>query len=471
MKSLSKILARYLFHAVLLLVLTLFLNMFLYVICGFHLIRSTNHSTSDIRKISGELGRTEETVTLSDQGYEYLEADYVWAMLLDDDGTVLWNWNLPDNLNHPYTVSETASFSKWYLDDYPVTEWTTEHGLLVIAQPRGSVWKYNIKEREKVIRYIAWMIPTTLSFNLILVFIVMLVLGFRFYRSLRVLAVGLEHLSEEKAVHLPEKGMTELLARQLNRTSDILTRQREFLAKREEARTSWINGVSHDIRTPLSLIMGYAAGLKEDASLSDTQRHLAEVMEAQSLKIKRLIEDLNLTSRLEYDMQPLRPAQIHPSRLLRTVVSDFYNQGLSDRHLIDFYMDPDVEQVTLNGDASLLTRAFSNLIHNSIRHNPDGCTVTVTAYPDRNGVCFQISDDGRGIPDTVIQALENRLPETEKAPHIMGLRIVYQIFQAHGWQMIFSDSHTIHILGTDREKNQSRLSQKNADQYGCRKNC
>ena len=148
-------------------------------------------------------------------------------------------------------------------------------------------------------------------FNLFLVFFMVILFGLRFYRSLRVLAVGLEQLSEEKTIRLPEKGMTELLAGQLNRTSDILTRQRERLAKREEARISWINGVSHDIRTPLSLIMGYAADLKEDASLSEAQRHLAEVMEMQSLKIKRLIEDLNLTSRLEYDMQPLRLSKIH----------------------------------------------------------------------------------------------------------------------------------------------------------------
>ncbi len=449
MKSLSRILIRYLWYALLMFLITLALNVFLYVICGFQVIRSTNHSAGAIRKIAAELSSTDGNILLSDLGYEYLESDYVWAMLLDDDGAVLWAWNLPESLNHSYTVSDTASFSKWYLDDYPVTEWITDHGLLVIAQPQGSVWKFNIKEREEVIRYIAFMIPITLSSNLILVFFIVLLLGFRFYRSLRVLAVGLEQLSEEKAVHLPEKGMTELLARQLNRTSDILTRQREHLERRDDARAAWISGVSHDIRTPLSLIMGYAADLKGAASLSESQQHLAEMMEAQSLKIKRLIEDLNLTSRLEYDMQPLRPEEIHPSRLLRTVVSDFYNQGLSDYHLIDLYIDPDVEQITLNGDPSLLTRAFSNLIQNSIRHNPNGCTVTVTAYPEKNSICFQVSDDGCGIPDAVIQALENRLSDTEKAPHIMGLRIVYQIFRAHGWKMLFTDSHTIHILGTD----------------------
>lgn len=450
MKSLSKIIARYLFYAVLMFLITLFLNFFLYVVCCFQTVRITNRSASSIRRLSEELEEQDGEVRMSDTGYEFLASDWEWAMLLDDRGNVVWNWQLPDHLNHPYTVSETASFSKWYLDDYPVSEWVTDHGLLVTAQPRNSIWKYNIKERTKVIRYLFLMIPVTIGSNLFLLFTMVFFLGFRFYRSLRRLEAGIERLSEEKAVCMPETGMTELLARQLNRTSDLLSRQRERLARRDDARASWISAVSHDIRTPLSLIMGYASDLKTNPDLTEGQKHLAEIIETQSLKIKRLIEDLNLTSRLEYDMQPLRSAKLQPSRLLRTVVSEFYNQNLSESYRIDLYIDPDVEQIVQNGDPALLNRAFSNLIQNSIRHNPQGCTVTVTAYPEKDGICFQISDDGCGIPEAVIQSLTGTLPETEKAPHIMGLKIAWQIFQAHGWEMIFSDCRTIHILGYDR---------------------
>lgn len=450
MKSLSKIIGRYLFCAVLMLLITLFLNFFLYVVCGFQTIRTTNHSVSGIRRLSAELEEHDGEIRMSDAGYEVLADAWEWAMLLDDRGNVIWNWRLPGHLNHPYTVSDTASFSKWYLDDYPVSEWVTDYGLLVTAQPRGSIWKYNVKERAEVIRYLFFMIPITLGSNLFLLFVMVFFLGFRFYRSLRRLEVGIEQLSEEKTVCLPEKGMTELLARQLNRTSDLLSRQRERLARRDDARAAWISAVSHDIRTPLSLIMGYAADLNADPDLTEGQRRLAGIMEAQSLKIKRLIEDLNLTSRLEYDMQPLRSAPLKPARLLRAVVSEFYNQGLSEAHRIDLYIDPDVEQVTQNGDLPLLTRAFSNLIQNSIRHNPQGCTVTVTAYPEQDGICFQVSDDGCGIPEAVIQSLAGTLPESEKAPHVMGLRIAWQIFRAHGWDMIFSDCRTIHILAYGR---------------------
>lgn len=447
MKSLSKIFMRYLMTALIIIFATLFLNVFLYIVTGFKIIQSSSHLVMRVREIADEFQISQQgELLLSDTGYEGLAQGYVWAMVLDDHGDIRWSWRLPDNLNHSYTPNEIAAFSKWYLDDYPVTERVTDYGLFVAASPRGSVWKQNFSDNRNTIDTILSMIPATLAANLVFVLLLALVMGFFFYRSLRTIAVGIEQLSRQQQIHLPEKGMTEMLAKQLNRTSDILKEQKERLERRDDARTTWISGVSHDIRTPLSLIMGYASALKGDASLSEEQRRQAELMELQSIQIKHLIEDLNLTSKLEYDMQPLRCTDFKPSRLLRKIVSDSYNQGLEEKYSIDLYIDPEVEQITLNGDTSLLTRAFSNLVHNSIRHNPDGCMITITAYPQKDGICFQVSDDGCGIPTKVIQSLEGTLPEAEKAPHIMGLRIVWQIFKAHGWKMIFSDARTIHIL-------------------------
>lgn len=446
MKSLSKIFARYLMTALIIIVATLFLNVFLYIIMLFQIVQTDSHVKVSSKEIAAGLQITNGRISLSEESQSLMESSYCWAMLLDDEGQVTWNWQLPGELNRSYTASDIASFSKWYLKDYPVVERITDYGLLVLASPRGSMWKYNVSDSAMRIRTTARMIPVTLLVNLFFCFLLALFLGFLLYRSLRVIAVGIERLSEYESVRLPEKGMTEMLAKQLNRTSDILSKQKEQLDRRDDARTTWISGVSHDIRTPLSLIMGYASSLKQDSSLSEEQRHQASMIELQSLQIKHLIEDLNLTSRLEYEMQPLRPAEFLPSRLLRQIVSDFYNQGLPDNHIIDLYIDQEVEQMSLTGDKALLDRAFRNLIQNSIRHNPGGCTVTVTAYPENGGICFQVSDDGCGIPENVIKSLIGTLPDTEKAPHIMGLRIAWQIFQAHGWEMRFTDRQTIHIL-------------------------
>ena len=80
--------------------------------------------------------------------------------------------------------------------------------------------------------------------------------------------------------------------------------QREQLRNKDTARANWIAGVSHDIRTPLSMIMGYASQLKTSSDLSDEMEKKLSVILKQSERIKNLINDLNLASKLEYNMQP-----------------------------------------------------------------------------------------------------------------------------------------------------------------------
>lgn len=80
---------------------------------------------------------------------------YAWAMVLDDDGSVIWQHDLPQNLNKHYTASEIASFSRWYLDDWPVFCWTADYGLFVAAMPRGSVWRCNIYNNAQLMNAMA----------------------------------------------------------------------------------------------------------------------------------------------------------------------------------------------------------------------------------------------------------------------------------------------------------------------------
>lgn len=446
MKSLLKIIVRFLLSAIAVAAAALFLNILVYGVIILTVVTPNADVRYNYGTIADELTCGEQGFSMSDSGQALLEQDYAWAMLLDESGDPVWDWRLPAHLNRHYTASDISRFSKWYLDDYPVWTWVTDYGLFVIACPQNSIWKQHLSESTDRVLALLRTFPLIFLANLILVFLFAVFLGFRFYLSLKGVASGIQNLSEQRPVRLREKGMTEILARQINRASDILTKQKEFLEKRDDARTAWISGVSHDVRTPLSLIMGYAGTLQEDSSLNDDQRRQAELIVAQSQQIKRLIEDLNLTSKLEYEMQPLNFAPFSPARLLRSLVSGFYNQELDSRYEIELYIDPEADRMVLEGDENLLTRAFGNLIQNSIRHNPQGCHVLVTAYPQDTGICFQISDDGCGIPQNVIRALAGTLPDSEKAPHIMGLRIAWQVFRAHGWQMSFADERTIHIL-------------------------
>lgn len=137
-----------------------------------------------------------------------------------------------------------------------------------------------------------------------------ILLGYRFYQALKPLGRGLEKLSREEEVKLREKGMTGILAAQLNRTSEILQEQKKRLTKRDLARTEWIAGVSHDIRTPLALIVGYTDRLSKSPNLNQEEKALADAVCRQSLVIRQLITDLNLTSKLAYEAQPLNKKSV-----------------------------------------------------------------------------------------------------------------------------------------------------------------
>ncbi len=92
--------------------------------------------------------------------------------------------------------------------------------------------------------------------NLLLLLCLALAFGYRFYKALKPVAGGIEALSKKEKVEIPEKGMIDELAAKLNQASEILCLQNSKLEQRDNARTDWIAGVSHDIRTPLAMIGG-----------------------------------------------------------------------------------------------------------------------------------------------------------------------------------------------------------------------
>lgn len=181
---------------------------------------------------------------------------YAWAMALDDDGNVFWHYNLPDLLNRRYAPTDVARFAHWYLADYPVFCWTEDYGLFVIALPQGSLWKYNFYSAPAVITHLIHSILPVCFGLLAIGLAVCFALSWRSARRLRTVSAGLDALADGQPVRLPTEGFTAELAEKLNQTSAHLQKQSEIIARRDQARTRWIAGVSHDVRTPLALILG-----------------------------------------------------------------------------------------------------------------------------------------------------------------------------------------------------------------------
>lgn len=363
---------------------------------------------------------------------------YEWAMLLDEEGRVVWQYDLPPQLDRTYTLTDVAAFSRWYLDDYPVFSWIIGDSLLVLGREPGTVFRYSFYSYTELFRGIFNGFLPTLVALVALIAAGCMVFSWRGTKALTSVANGLDTLAAGGTVQLPVTGFTAEVARKLNQTSALLQRQNEIIARRDAARTDWIAGVSHDIRTPLSLIFGYAEQLEYDSSLAPDRREKAAAIRAQGQTIRSLIEDLNLTSKLQYNAQPLRRAPVHAGELLRRAVTDFCNSGTGGNCTLDFDLEPAAEPLMLDVDEALLGRAFSNLLGNSARHNP-GCAICVRARREGEELAVTITDNGSGYPTDVLAVLEGTQP-SGAAPHVLGLHIVVQIVAAHGGRVTFGQS-------------------------------
>lgn len=365
---------------------------------------------------------------------------YEWAMVLDDVGNIRWSYGLPQELNHAYTPGDIAKFARWYLADYPVFCWTEPYGLFVIGLPKGSLWKYSIYSSPDLALSMVRVLPAAALGMLLLGLVLCFWLSWRGAKRLETVANGLEALAQGQTVQLPTDGFAGELAEKLNRTGAQLQAKNEMLSRRDNARTQWIAGVSHDVRTPLALILGWAEQLEQDAALPAPARQKAGGIRTQSERLRTLIDDLNLTSKLQYGAQPLRRELLTVGPLLRQLVAQFCDSPMADQCDLSLTQTLDAEQAQISADPALLGRLVENLLSNSVRHNPQPVTVCLCAEVRSRQLCLTFTDDGVGYPPAVLAALKE--PESsEDAPHILGLHVVEQIAAAHGGTAVFEQSN------------------------------
>ncbi len=191
----------------------------------------------------------------------------------------------------------------------------------------------------------------------------------------------------------------------------------------------WIAGVSHDIRTPLTMIMGYSAQLQKEAELSEEARREVGVICRQSERIRDLTEDFNLVNKLQYAGLRTEKQRIKPAGLLRSVLTDVVNGGPDERYELVPQIDASLENVRILGNEQLLYRAIFNLIRNSMVHNPQGCKITVSGTVRGSRVLLCVRDNGKGFPDGTLK--QSRRKKEGLSTHGLGLMIVKRIVSVH----------------------------------------
>ena len=368
---------------------------------------------------------------LSEERSQELERNHIWVMLLDADGNCDWALFLPEEIPTQYTVQDVAVFSKGYLQDYPVFVRSMEDGLLVLGYPKDSFMKLTGNYFPiRAVRLFPLFVTGILAIDILLLFLVYYFSKRNISKNTEPIMTSIKGLSDGKPAALSIKGELSEIANSVNQASQVLSRQ-------NQARANWISGVSHDIRTPLSMIMGYAGRIACDDTASGNIQQEAEIIRAQSAKIKDLVQDLNLVSQLEYEMQPLHKEPVRLSKLIRSYAADLLNAGIGEKHSIEVEISPDAENAVIECDARLISRAVANLVQNSINHNPQGCSVSLRLDCSDTAISLTIADNGVGLSAEKLRELEEKPHYMESTDerldlrHGLGLLLVRQIVEAH----------------------------------------
>lgn len=450
MNNLPKLIRRFTGILLLSFVLLVFAN---FAILAFLMAWQSPSVADSPYNVATETGKalqiSESGYTLQEDIATQLEKQEIWAFVVDNDTLqIVWKTdNVPDTIPVRYALSDIADLSVGYLDGYPTYTGETENGIVVLGYPKDSFWKHTRASwNYNFFAHLPQIVLIVLAVNIAIILLIYMIANMKFLKPVKPITKGIQDLSIGEPVHIQEKGLLSDISANINRTSNILQEQRQQLKKKETARANWIAGVSHDIRTPLSMVMGYAGQLESSSNLSEAERKKAGVIVKQSGRMKNLINDLNLASKLEYNMQPIMKKQENAVALVRQVVVNFMNMDIDDKFPIEWETDNELTFCSIDADKDLLKRAISNIIQNSINHNENGCTIYVSVSADNDKCIVCVEDNGIGASDEQIEAL-NRAPHymvcdtnTTEQRHGLGLLIVKQIMDGHNGAVLIDHS-------------------------------
>ncbi|WP_028306776.1 ATP-binding protein [Desulfitibacter alkalitolerans] len=212
-----------------------------------------------------------------------------------------------------------------------------------------------------------------------------------------------------------------------------VTREREL----EQMRRDFIANVSHELRTPLSLLQGYSEaiidGVAEDTSEQD---RYAKVIFQETLRLKRMVNELFDLSRLQTGNFTLEKTRISIASLLNTI-QEKYKPAISKTGLrFETIIEKDLPDV--DGDYDRLHQVMINLVENALNHTVEG-QITLKAYTDSSKqIHVEVSDTGCGIPQGDLDLVWERFHKADKSRKRgktgtgLGLAIVKSIIEAHG---------------------------------------
>jgi two-component system phosphate regulon sensor histidine kinase PhoR len=208
----------------------------------------------------------------------------------------------------------------------------------------------------------------------------------------------------------------------------------------DQMRSEFVGNVSHELRTPLTSIKGFVETLLDGAmENSAICRRFLSIIDTETERLSRLIEDLLTLSSIESKERVINPKPVCLIHCIRSVMNIMGPQ-ISEKSLhVEFICEPDL--ALIYADEDLLNQVLINLLDNAIKYTPRQGKVIIRAYRSDSRVITTITDTGMGIPRDSLFRVFERFYRVDKARSRhqggtgLGLAIVKHIVESHGGEV------------------------------------
>jgi two-component system, OmpR family, sensor kinase len=358
-------------------------------------------------------------------------------VVLDTSGNVLADSmansdsTLP-NFNNPPDLTAAGEPPRTYLDNqnnrwYYIIDSIHPERLAYFAVYRPRLQIISIFRDE----YLGPLVQAG-ALALIIAFVLALFMGRWINAPLKRIGTETQQVIEGEAHPIPLKGPKEV--KQLAQAFNEMTEQ---VQKTQRAQRDFIANISHELKTPLTSIHGFAKAMLDGTVTSDADiQRAAKVIDTEASRMHRLVLDLLTLAKMDagtaaFVMQPLEI-----NELLQAAFIKF--QPLADAAGIELTLHTAESLPKVTGDADRLMQVLDNLISNAIKFTPTGGRITLTSQKTAHQILIGIQDTGEGIPQEDQSRIFERFYQVDKARSGgsdrgtgLGLAISYQIIHAH----------------------------------------
>ena len=227
------------------------------------------------------------------------------------------------------------------------------------------------------------------------------------------------------------------MAENLNKMVEDIRRLMDKERESERTKNELITNVAHDLRTPLTSIIGYLELLSGKVALPpDMQKKYIDIAYSKAKRLEKLIEDLFGFTKLNYGKLSMHVSKVDIIKLLSQLLEEAY-PNFADKNL-SYELQSNVPAKMIMADGNLLARLFDNLINNAIKYGADGKRVLVQVHADEEIVEVSVTNYGFVIPPEELPLIFDKFYRVEqsRSTHTggtgLGLAIVKNITDMHG---------------------------------------